>query len=384
MSDPVPAVQPQAITSTVERLRKVPLQHAELLAPIQTVFVSGCTGYIASAIVERLLRRGHTVHATCRDPSKLDALQPLLALPGAAERLKLFKADLSVSGSFDAAMEGCSVAFHVAAPVHLNRIPPGEERRVMIDPMLAGVDNVLGAANRTPTVRRVVMTSSISALNTSAGDKPGGKFDENDWNHTASETNVPYAYGKRLSEQRAWELAKAQSRWTLVTVLPSVVFGPTAGVCPNSESVQAITELLWPGLMWPAAGAMGVPVVDARDVAVIHTLAAFTPKAHGRYIAHAEGTSMRAVTYMVARRFPANVWPSHLTAPYWLVWAVAPLLKLRRDVVRAMWGPPPQYDTSRTESDLAPPPWLPLEATMIDMILDCADKGMIKLKQKMP
>jgi nucleoside-diphosphate-sugar epimerase len=41
----------------------------------------------------------------------------LLALDGAAERLRLFKADLLDYGSMAAAVAGCDVVFHVACPV---------------------------------------------------------------------------------------------------------------------------------------------------------------------------------------------------------------------------------------------------------------------------
>ena len=49
-------------------------------------------------MVSRLLELGHTVHGTCRDPSRTDTVAHLLSLPGAAERLKLFKADLLSEG----------------------------------------------------------------------------------------------------------------------------------------------------------------------------------------------------------------------------------------------------------------------------------------------
>ena len=39
---------------------------------------------------------GHTVHATVRDPAR--NTEQLQALPGATERLKLFKADLTTPG----------------------------------------------------------------------------------------------------------------------------------------------------------------------------------------------------------------------------------------------------------------------------------------------
>jgi hypothetical protein len=41
----------------------------------------------------------------------------LLALPGAKERLTLYKADLLEEGSFDAVVEGCNGVFHTASPV---------------------------------------------------------------------------------------------------------------------------------------------------------------------------------------------------------------------------------------------------------------------------
>ena len=37
-------------------------------------------------------------------------------MEGAKERLKLFKADLMVEGSFDECFEGCSGVFHTAIP----------------------------------------------------------------------------------------------------------------------------------------------------------------------------------------------------------------------------------------------------------------------------
>ncbi|CAF1924430.1 unnamed protein product, partial [Brassica napus] len=41
----------------------------------------------------------------------------LLALEGAKERLKLFKADLLEECSFEQAIEGCDAVFHTASPV---------------------------------------------------------------------------------------------------------------------------------------------------------------------------------------------------------------------------------------------------------------------------
>jgi nucleoside-diphosphate-sugar epimerase len=45
-------------------------------------------------------------------------------MPGAAERLKLFKADLLQPGAFEEAVAGCDVVIHTASP-YLIKVPKG-------------------------------------------------------------------------------------------------------------------------------------------------------------------------------------------------------------------------------------------------------------------
>jgi nucleoside-diphosphate-sugar epimerase len=71
------------------------------------------------------------------------------------------QADLLDQGSFDAAVAGCRAVIHVASPVN-PRVPPGKGREVLIEPAVKGVENVLGAVERTPSVQVVVMTSSVA------------------------------------------------------------------------------------------------------------------------------------------------------------------------------------------------------------------------------
>ena len=73
-----------------QRLRK-PLYDIEATAQPATVCVTGGTGYIAGAIIARLLAAGHTVHATVRDPGNEKKLAHLKSLPGAESRLRFFK-----------------------------------------------------------------------------------------------------------------------------------------------------------------------------------------------------------------------------------------------------------------------------------------------------
>lgn len=102
-----------------------PLTADEQKANPLRVCVTGATGYLAGHIVQRLLAAGHTVHGTARQPSNSSTTKHLLAMPGAAERLKLFKADLLHPGAFGEAVAGCDVVIHTASPYQLE-VPKGE------------------------------------------------------------------------------------------------------------------------------------------------------------------------------------------------------------------------------------------------------------------
>lgn len=65
----------------------------------------------------------HPSHPRCccsRDPTNEALVGPLKALPGAAQRLRLFRADLMEAGSFDEAVAGCDYVLHTASPFVIN------------------------------------------------------------------------------------------------------------------------------------------------------------------------------------------------------------------------------------------------------------------------
>lgn len=245
------------------------------------VLVTGATGYIAGWLIKRLLDAGAHVHAAVRDPSGERKIAHLNALADAAPgTIAFFKADLLDDRSHDAAMAGCEIVFHTASPfVAQHKI--SDPQRTLVDPALNGTRSVLDSANRTPSVRRVVLTSSCAAI--SGADGPQRVLTEADWNNSSTLDNAPYLYSKTLAERAAWEMAEAQDRWQLVVINPALVLGPGTAESQTSASFDYVRGL-GDGSFPDAPPPIELGTVDVRDVAEAHYIAAFDPAAEGRNI----------------------------------------------------------------------------------------------------
>ncbi|WP_396922997.1 SDR family oxidoreductase [Mycolicibacterium sp.] len=345
--------------------------------PAAPVLVTGASGYIGSWIVRYLLEAGYTVHGTVRNPQKATGLEHLHKLsadhPG---RLKLFKADLLEPGSFDEAMAGCELVMHTASPFLLSGYTDAQE--ALVRPALEGTRNVLDAVNRTQTVKRVVLTSSVVAIygdTCESRDVPGGVFTDEHWNTTSSVEHQPYSYSKTVAEQEAWRYQKAQDRWDLVTIHPGLVLGPSLTSASDSASLSTMKQFT-DGTLLAGAPALTMGVVDVREVADAHLRAGFTPEAHGRYIVNADSLTLLQIGKILRRKFgPLYPFP-WTTAPKIVVKAIAPVAGLTRKFVDRNVGYPLVFDNHRSRDELGLV-YRPVEQTVTDHFRQMLDDGLI-------
>ncbi|GAC1626562.1 MAG: NAD-dependent epimerase/dehydratase family protein [Nevskia sp.] len=341
------------------------------------VLVTGGNGYIASWIVKYLLEDGIDVHATVRDPANLDKVGHLLKIAaGARGRLSLFKADLLSADAFDAAMQGCELVLHTASPFVIKGIRDAANE--LVKPAVEGTRNVLLAANRVASVKRVVLTSSVVSIYGDAADMaavPEGRFTEAQWNTTSSVEHQPYNYSKVAAERAAWDIAKAQSRWDLLTINPGFVLGPSLTKASDSTSLSTIRDLA-DGTLRTGVPALEFGVVDVRDVALAHIRAGFTPAASGRHIAVSESLTMMAMVGILKQRFGTTYPFPMMVAPKWLVWLIAPLQGFSRKFVALNVGHPLKFDNGYTRRDLALE-FRSGEQTLVDHFQQMIDDGIV-------
>ncbi|CAM2005029.1 NAD-dependent epimerase/dehydratase family protein [Acanthopleuribacter pedis] len=318
------------------------------------VMVTGATGYVAGVLVKKLLQAGFTVHAPVRDPHNTDKLKYLNALAAESTgNIKYFKADLLETGSYAEAMAGCELVFHTASPFKVNVKDPQKE---LVDPAKLGTRNVLEQANQTPSVKRVVLTSSCAAIygdNIDLQQTPDGVFTEEIWNTSSSLAHNPYSYSKTLAEKEAWRIGDLQSQWDLVVINPTLVIGPGINPHGTSESFNIIRHI-GDGTFSAGVPHWGFGVVDVRDLAEAHFRAGFTPHAKGRHIISAHNTDMFAMSQTLLPRFGQNYPIPRKTVPKWLLWLVGPLVD--KTMTRKMIGRNVNYpwrgDNSKSKREL--------------------------------
>ncbi|HSG97218.1 MAG TPA: NAD-dependent epimerase/dehydratase family protein, partial [Woeseiaceae bacterium] len=243
------------------------------------VCVTGAAGFIASHVIIDLLEDGHVVHATVRDlgddtkRAHLDVLEE--RYPG---KLQCFEADLLEPGSLDAALEGCDALIHTATAVILAAPDPQKQ---IIDVAVKGTQNVLDSVARTPSVKRIVMTSSIAAV--MSYDQQDRTYTEDDWCTSDDIGLDPYGMGKTQSERLLWQFVDEHAdRVQAVAINPSVVIGPPLAKHHIRSSLSFIRDLV--GWSYPACAPMRLHLVDVGDVSKGHVRALTSNEAVGQRI----------------------------------------------------------------------------------------------------
>jgi len=241
------------------------------------VFVTGGTGFIGGAVVQRLLEAGHEVRALVRpgaDTRQLDGL-PVERVEG----------DLRDAESLRRGVAGCDWVFHVAALYSYW----GHAWEDFYQTNVKGTRRVLEAA-RDAGVSRIVYTSSIAVLGFNKDRSPANE----DTPSTLADMIGHYKRSKFMAEEVARDFARQG--------LPVIIVNPGAPVGVGDHKPtptgQIIVDFL-SGRM-PAYVDTGLTIVDVEDVAAAHLLAAERGRVGERYILGGENLTLKQVLDLLA------------------------------------------------------------------------------------
>ncbi len=343
------------------------------------IVVTGASGYIASWIVKQLLEQGHTVHATVRNPERAESTQHLQrAAQGARGKLVLFKADLLKPGSFDAATQGSEIVIHTASPFLIGKVADPEAS--LVRPAVDGTSNVLDSVERNPSVKRVVLTSSVASIYGDAAElaeQQGQVFTEANWNTTSSVQHNPYPYSKVRAEREALERSERQARWDLVCINPGFVFGPSLTAHSDSYSIETLLRF-GRGKYLTGVPKLHFGCVDVRDVAAAHIRAALTPQASGRYIVSASELWMSDIARALRAKFSGQFRIPTRELSKAIVWLFGPLSAgISRKYVDLNVGLPVRFDNSKSIRELGLDYRSP-EVAIVEQFQQLIDDGLLR------
>lgn len=248
------------------------------------ILVTAVNGFIASHVVDQLLRYGYAVRGTVRSRSRCAWMEPLLTQRHPNSQFELVEVpDISVPECYDAAMKGVAAVVHTAASTEL----PDDEEVIAktIGACLNALKGAEEANKRGEKIQRVVLTGSAWVVAYPRPNTPGD-LTEGSYDTFAEQTlanpNTPagfrplmtYVVSKKRSEQESWKWKKGHPDcgFAINVIMPATCIGPvlspenqaypsTAGFVRSLYEGKGQEIFDWLEPQW---------YVDVRDAALLH------------------------------------------------------------------------------------------------------------------
>ena len=277
--------------------------------------VTGSTGCLGSAFVERLLIKGYEVRALARKTSDLSHLKTTGA--------EIVFGDVTEYDTLSPVVKGIDIVFHCAA-----KVTPGwgtwpEYEAITVK----GTENMLKASAEAG-VKRFLQVSSVTVYGNACqkSDKPANETTPCEARKTPE---TYYDYAKLMAEQACWEYHK-QGKIKVSMIRVGSAYGPRDRLLADRNYINTVM----PVVMWPGSCNPRYAVTHTYDIAELAILAATSEKGVGRVynVAGPDVVTLKDFAKAMAKaQGGPKIW---VTLPYSVVYFLAGLMedsaKLRR------------------------------------------------------
>ena len=277
--------------------------------------VTGSTGLVGSALVERLLAEGYEVRALARTTSDVSHLNTTGA--------DIVFGDVTEYETLPSVVQGVEIVFHAAAKV----TPGWGTWQDFEKTTVRGTENMLKASAEAGA-RRFLYVSSFTVYGHACqkGDLPA---DESTPCEARKTPATYYDYAKLLAEQACWKYHR-QGKIQVSVIRIGTAYGPRDRLLAD----RIYKQTFFPIMMWPGRANPRYAIVHVSDIAELAIAAATNDKAIGQAynVAGPEPVRLREFTEaMLNARGVKRVW---VTLPYAVAWiwcyAMEMFAKLRR------------------------------------------------------
>jgi len=292
----------------------------------EIILITGGTGFIGIKVLQTALRAGYHVRAAVRSESRALAVLGTSTIRAIdpKERLRFeIVPDILADNAYDKAVQGVKYIVHIASPVIKGSGFTAEQFEThIIHPAIKGTQSILAAAIKTPSVKRIIFTSSV------AGIVPFDQFVINEVDTVFDDKSevVPLLSGPYSSPLEAYAASKAhclniikkfvqqkQPHWDIINIIPGLVIGDNQMIenpkliCDGTVAA-ALAQILGGDSGW---GSVPSTSVHVDDVAWLH-IQSLNSNIQGNqsFLAISggeKGTTWEEAIQIVNRHFPEAV-----------------------------------------------------------------------------
>ena len=245
------------------------------------ILITGGTGHIGYRTLIEALSKGYNVRAAVRSEGKISEIKAAKSTePYLSQLTFIIVPNIEKDGAFDEAVKGVDYIIHLASPLAK---PSDDDEATIIQPAIRGTLSILYSAMKEPSIKRVVITSSVVAVVPEAPTGPWTADNvEPDPHGPYPHPFAAYAASKKLAYNRTRDfITKEQPKFTIINVMPTFVVGRNE-LATTAEAVMSGSNAVALGLLFGAQNPNGMPAatVHVDDVAFVH-VAALDPKIQG-------------------------------------------------------------------------------------------------------
>ncbi|TVY25856.1 putative uncharacterized oxidoreductase [Lachnellula hyalina] len=291
----------------------------------ELILVTGGTGLIGIKTIHTALKAGYSVRAAVRSQEKAKAVlatPTVMAINPGSKLTFVIVPDILADNAYDEAVKGVKYIIHIASPVIKGEgFTPAQYESELIAPAIKGTTSILSAAHKTPSIQRIVITSSIVAI------IPWEEFIAKEVDTVFDDTyEIPFPAGPYTNPFEAYAASKVRAllatkeflwekkpQWDIIHIMPSFVVGDNeiitdATLICDSTVSAAFAQVLGRDSRW---GAVPSTSVHPADIARLH-VAALDPEIEGNqsFLAVSggeRGTRWEEAIGIVNRNFPEAV-----------------------------------------------------------------------------
>ncbi|RSL88949.1 hypothetical protein CEP51_001469 [Fusarium floridanum] len=257
----------------------------------ELILLTGATGFLGHRVLVLALQAGYRVRCAVRSAKGIDkilATESVKKLGSLTQKISwVIVPDITAPGAYDEAVTDAQYIIHVASPVGDIRTWGSStlsDEEAFVKPAVSGVINMLeSAAAHSPTLKRIVVTSSIVAIfpmKYFMGETPPQDhvFDANSRLEDLAPPYPPgFAYQASkiaaLNASEAW-MKKHNPKFDLVSTLPAWIFGKNEFAAKADDLMGGSNSTLLNVLKGTESKVpINSAVVSVHDCAQAHLLA---------------------------------------------------------------------------------------------------------------